>query len=402
MPAGLTPFNEEQVSLGLGHASDFRVEQKATPDNGAFVNGGNYLNRDTFQIDLIAGANIGPFGTVAPGNERWDLVIINAAGSFAIIVGTPGLLGQPLLTGLPAVPAGATPLAAVYVDETGTVVVNNSDITDLRPFFESTHHGVYSSHGGAIDHSTDQMEHDKAVPSDWNSPTTPEDVDALMDELAARTTTLEGNQDFLSLSDTPGSYAGFGFGHYLVRVNSLATGLEFNAAQVWMESEIAFSVQIADASGGGVQTASTNFFIPAAVMPDEFPGFLFRCYLHTWNGNTTGSGYAGRHNIDIYCASFGGNSLRWYAIVFGSVGTPSQGPNSGVMNLRVAGTTGPYYLLATSTRTGSIVNTVLDFTDQIKVKFTWDNVAAQLTIDLESNNTAVAFEGVMLPLRVGK
>lgn len=416
MPSGLTPFNEDQVSLGLGHAADFRVEQQSTPNNSVAVTGGNYLNRSTLQIEEIADANVSPFGTTTAGNERWDLVIVNAAGSLAILAGSNVALGSPTFSGMATLPAGATPIAAIYIDETATVEIENSDIFDVRAFFESTHHTPYSG-VGSNNHDSTQVEHDKAVPSDWNSPTTPEDVDVLLDELASR--------GFIDQADTPASYAGQQY--KVPTVDSLANDLVFLYRPSGVSvGSAAFQLEIDDASGGGIQTTNIDGLVSVDTRgnpPDDFkfkiPPKMLVFHLGIWNGDQFAAGSLdGVWRIIAFLDYNELNDLFYYtgyieAMPISSglvpVRLPVTAAKPGLFSGEVDDA-GPWLVQSASNVSPSSGTQVslIKFQDNIEILLTWKQDFPTtnnytMNIELRSNDTAVwllarFYRDLILPL----
>ena len=229
MPSGITQLPKRQ--LELGHADTLIPVPEDPPGNQVIVGGGNYLNDKTLQLEFLATQASPSFSPVTAGQERWDLVYVDISNVIQKSVGTPQALGGGTFVGAPTPPEWAIPLAYVHVTETGTVVVDVGDITDLRPFLRQPYHRDLTGQVATF-HDTPQMEHNKAVPSDWNSPTTPQAVDILLDELAERATDM----DFLTLTDTPVSYGGEAL--KLVRVNAGETALEFLAAPAFTATRI--------------------------------------------------------------------------------------------------------------------------------------------------------------------
>jgi len=343
MPSGLTPFNEAQVSLGLGHLTELRVIQQTTADNTAKVLAGNYIDKGTLQLAFFVETDTAAFGVVAPGNERWDFVTLNNAGAVTVLTGTPQALGGSEFVGLAALPAGSIPLAAVLVNETASVLITTGDITDMRPFITNV--------GTA----------------------------------------------FLELTDTPAAYSSQS--RKFSRVNNGETAMEFAAPQAHNYFYSHLVVELPDVSAPGVVTQNGILGYSLNQVPEGIPGHLFRCALHSWDENTKIT-YAGRWMIDIHF-SYDGTDIRWYAWAYDSVKTPAVNPQA-PMALKVAGATGPYFLAATLiARASGTQVTVLDFTGNVKVKFAWNDSNQQLTVTLEAEDNAVSFEMISVHLRVG-
>lgn len=67
------------------------------------------------------------------GKVRWDLVYINFSGNALVTAGAEQTSPVADFTGAPDPPAYSIPVAYVMVDETASVVVEDGDITDIRP-----------------------------------------------------------------------------------------------------------------------------------------------------------------------------------------------------------------------------------------------------------------------------
>ncbi len=221
MPAGLTQLAKRQTNLG--HSDSLAPKPEAIPGNQIVIGSGSYLSDDTLQLVMSASQTSPAFTTVVIGQERWDLIYMDTSGVIQKTVGTPQTSPGVAFGGAPTPPESAIPIAYVYVNETATVVVEEADITDIRPILRQPNHrdqsGKVTTH-----HDTLQVNHNKAVPSNWASPTTPEDTKVLMDEIGARLTAEETGKTFVSLVDTPAAYAGNSL--RIARVNFGETAIE--------------------------------------------------------------------------------------------------------------------------------------------------------------------------------
>jgi microcystin-dependent protein len=88
------------------------------------------------------------FTPVTAGNVRWDLVYLDPDGSVQTAAGTQVVSGSPEFTGAADPPAYAFPIAYVKIDETGAVLVEDADITDLRPKSNICEDATYSNNYG--------------------------------------------------------------------------------------------------------------------------------------------------------------------------------------------------------------------------------------------------------------
>lgn len=135
-----------QRQLDIGPASWFRPQAEDPPANqitvlAGFLYAGGQAIYDRFQ----AGDQVTPgFAVVAPGFQRIDLVALDSTGAAVIVAGTAVALGSPLYQGAPGwtgvnpgptLPDSIIPVAWVLVDETATVEVETSDITQINGLF---------------------------------------------------------------------------------------------------------------------------------------------------------------------------------------------------------------------------------------------------------------------------
>ncbi len=100
-----------------------------TPNDYVQVSAGTYQKTDGKGHVVYAGGSVQITTSVGGGETRYDLVHLDDSGTLAVaqgVVGTPG--------DVPDFPDDVLTIAIVKVDETGTIVVNAADITDVRPF----------------------------------------------------------------------------------------------------------------------------------------------------------------------------------------------------------------------------------------------------------------------------
>jgi hypothetical protein len=101
----------------------------STPNDYVQVSAGTYQKADGTGHVVYAGGSVQITTPVGGGQTRYDLVHLNDSGTLAVtqgVAGTPGVVPDFLSDELT--------IAVVKVDETGTIVVNAADITDVRPF----------------------------------------------------------------------------------------------------------------------------------------------------------------------------------------------------------------------------------------------------------------------------
>lgn len=97
----------------------------------------------TPQDQLTAG-----FAVVTPGNQRYDLVFVDPAGTVQILQGAPVAIGTPAYQGAPGytgpgvqgpqLPDAASPVAWVLVTQTASVTIAQAQITQINGFIRVT------------------------------------------------------------------------------------------------------------------------------------------------------------------------------------------------------------------------------------------------------------------------
>lgn len=107
-----------------------------TPDDTLHIRPGQHIKTTGERAVVVASAfNTAAFSVVASGFERYDLVVLDDDGNPDIIVGTPVAAGTgAALTDGPSIPDNRLAIAYVKIDETATVLVEDTDITDIREF----------------------------------------------------------------------------------------------------------------------------------------------------------------------------------------------------------------------------------------------------------------------------
>jgi hypothetical protein len=107
--------------------NELRPHEQATPNNTVYVEAGIISVANNAKIEY-AGGNSGTFSAVT-ADSRIDLLTIDSSGALGITPGTQA--GSPTA---PTYPTDKLVIAEVTVTETGTSVISNSDIKDVRPF----------------------------------------------------------------------------------------------------------------------------------------------------------------------------------------------------------------------------------------------------------------------------
>lgn len=140
------PTRIPERQLDLGAAAYLKVVPESPPGNQVEVTAG-FLYAGGFAIrDQFSGGNqtTPGFAPVAAAMQRYDLVYLDNTGAASVQAGTEVGFGSPVFQGAPGFTAGpdlvdqAIPVAYVFVDETGAVVVDSTDITLLGGQFQVT------------------------------------------------------------------------------------------------------------------------------------------------------------------------------------------------------------------------------------------------------------------------
>lgn len=130
--------------LDLGSVQSFEPLPEEPAGNQITVREG-WVKAGTTILFKLVQTTVG-FNPIAnPANVRWDLVYLNATGIVNVAAGTEVANTSPEFTGVPA-PANLNyPVAYVKVTETGAVIVEGSDITDLRPNWHIMENQTYAN-----------------------------------------------------------------------------------------------------------------------------------------------------------------------------------------------------------------------------------------------------------------
>lgn len=114
----------------------YRPHTQTSPNTTVRVEAGQHIKSDGSGAIIVgSAANSGSFAVVTvAGKARYDLLNIDDSGVLQILQGSEVTAPGTPLTDAPTFPTDALPIAIVKVDEDATVVVNDTDITDVRPF----------------------------------------------------------------------------------------------------------------------------------------------------------------------------------------------------------------------------------------------------------------------------
>lgn len=392
--------------LDLGQVGGFEVTPESPVGNQVEVAAGNYLDYVTLTIQFKVAATSPAFTNVPAGQERYSLLYYNTSGVLSKLDGALQPIGTGI-SGAPAVPLGSLPLAFIYVDETGAVSVDEADITDIRAFFNQPSHRNLSG-TATIYHDSQQSNHTKAVPADWNVPTNPQTEKILLDELASRVKFQETSKTFISLVDTFASYAGRAL-QYL-RVNAAANAIE-SVAIAGLPNNMYHSLQSyleVDANAGGIQTTTVNIITPLGV-GTTLPPFRVEMSLHVQQTDTWGGTVEYIIDLDVYRVYDPiGGTLYWLAQLRNRPGvnatfldfvTGAYAPQTTSMTLPNAHMhlNGPWYKSSTSTPIGTplmaeVANmkNLASANPNPTVSLQWNAGLQQLTVQLSSDARAVA------------
>ncbi|MBU4257706.1 carbohydrate binding domain-containing protein, partial [Patescibacteria group bacterium] len=107
--------------------NELRPHEQTAPDNTAYVEPGIVSVANNVKINFAGGSS--PAFSVVTADSRIDLLTLDSAGALGITQGT-----QAVSPSAPAYPTNRLVIAEVTINETVTVVINNADIIDVRPF----------------------------------------------------------------------------------------------------------------------------------------------------------------------------------------------------------------------------------------------------------------------------
>ena len=115
---------------------ELRPRAQATPDNTVLIEPGLYTSSGgTGFVRKSAAFNSPTFPVISTGgNVRYDLLCIDDAGTASIVSGTEVTAPGDPITNAPAAPTNKLAIGIIRITETGTVLIDGSDITDVREF----------------------------------------------------------------------------------------------------------------------------------------------------------------------------------------------------------------------------------------------------------------------------
>jgi len=107
--------------------NELRPHEQSTPNNTVYVEAGIISISENAKIDFDATSS--PTFPVVSANPRIDLLTIDSSGDLGRTAGT-----EDVSPTAPTYPVDKLVIAEVTIDETDTVLINDADITDVRPF----------------------------------------------------------------------------------------------------------------------------------------------------------------------------------------------------------------------------------------------------------------------------
>lgn len=139
--------------LDLGPAQIFEPFSEVPAGNQIKVREG-WVKIGASAIQKAEQTTVAFVSVTGPNLVRWDLVYIDTSGNVQVIAGTEVADISPEFTNAPSPPAYSFPVAYVKVTESGAVVVDTTDITDIRPNFNILENTAYANNY-AIDDTDD-------------------------------------------------------------------------------------------------------------------------------------------------------------------------------------------------------------------------------------------------------
>jgi len=100
--------------------------------NRITVDAGLYMKFDRSRLLNFVGSQTAPFPPIST-LPRYDLVVIDDDGVLKILQGTESVTPAPV-----PFPCDAFVICQVYINEKSIVVINQSDLVDLRPLWRTT------------------------------------------------------------------------------------------------------------------------------------------------------------------------------------------------------------------------------------------------------------------------
>lgn len=129
--------------------SDYFPHPQDAPDDTIVMFSGQHIKKDGSGVVVKSAPFSGPsFSAVSSGQERYDVVAIDDLGVPSILQGTPipSGTGDPFVNS-PVFPSDKLVVAIVKIDETTSVVIDESDITDSRAIIGGSGGGVGGDSG---------------------------------------------------------------------------------------------------------------------------------------------------------------------------------------------------------------------------------------------------------------
>lgn len=116
-----------ETRVRIEQLNALRPRPQNPPNNTIYIEPGIVSVANNEKIEYPGGNS--PAFAVVTAYSRIDIVTINSSGTIGVTAGTQAESPAP-----PTYPTDKIVIAEVTVDETGTVVINDADIKDVRPF----------------------------------------------------------------------------------------------------------------------------------------------------------------------------------------------------------------------------------------------------------------------------
>jgi hypothetical protein len=128
---------------------ELRPRAQETPDNTVLIEAGIYTKSDgSGVVRKSAAFNSSTFpAIVSGGNVRYDVLSLNDSGTAVRVAGTEVAGPGDPIANAPAFPIDKLVIAIVRITETGAVVIDGSDITDVREFLNKGASGAQGPQG---------------------------------------------------------------------------------------------------------------------------------------------------------------------------------------------------------------------------------------------------------------
>ena len=267
------PLEKHQVTLGRP-VEDCSVTAQATPNNTVEVAAGTVMLYDGVTPYAFVAATSGAFAFVtAPAVDRWDVLCLdltNAPPLYPTLTIVQGSENSMTVSnwweGIPEIPLGYTPLAAVHITAVGVAaVIDSEDIADIRGFIgamraEDVATQTINANGFTITHNDRLTVYVTAVGAITSDGTTVIAAPARTGNIGQRLNiVVVSNSSRLTLSGTNlvsrGSWSAFGAPNILVVEWS---GTAWKEVQRTSYSNVTMSG--ANAYAEGRDTVSSSFY----------------------------------------------------------------------------------------------------------------------------------------------